>query len=113
LLGYEAGPGSEIADSLKSRDSFELSVITHSIFDGALSFFAKNLFQVLQENGFTVRLEAAKTDQIQSRLKNPSYDFTLTRWIEITRMRMHFLMESFIPKMVLWVDFAGRPIWIA
>lgn len=81
LLGYEAGRPSDIAVSEKSRDSLELSVITHSIFDGALSAFAKNLFQILQESGFTLHVDPAKTDQMQSTLKNPSFGFTLTRWI--------------------------------
>jgi ABC-type oligopeptide transport system substrate-binding subunit len=80
LLGYEPAGRSVPTGSEKGRDNFEVTVFSHSIFDGAYSSFTKNLFQTLQENGFHMRVDASKTDQFTSFLV-PKFDCTLTRWV--------------------------------
>jgi ABC-type oligopeptide transport system substrate-binding subunit len=80
LLGYEPAPRTTTTVLEKNRDNFEVTVITHSIFDGAYSSLAKNLYQILQENGFHVHVGAVKTDQ-DSFFLDAKFDFTLTRWI--------------------------------
>lgn len=80
LLGYEPAGRSASAVPEKSRNNFEVTAITHSIFDGAYSSLAKTLFQALQENGFHARIDATKTDQVLP-LTSPKFDLTLTRWI--------------------------------
>ncbi len=64
----------------KGKDAFDVTSITHSIFDGAYSSLAKNLFQILQDNGFHVRVDPIKTDG-DAFFLNARFDFTLTRWV--------------------------------
>jgi len=79
LLGYEAGHRSEIL-SERGKEQFDVTAITHSIFDGAYASLAKNLVHALQERGFSVRIDPAKTDQVLP-LLSPKFSFTLTRWV--------------------------------
>ncbi len=78
LLGYEAGQRTDVVPEI-GKEHFEVTTITHSIFDGAYAAFAKNLFHMLQERGFSVRIDATKTDQVLP-LTSPKFHFTLTRW---------------------------------
>lgn len=78
LLGYEPGRRRDVSIPERTKSHFELMCITHSIFDGAFSSLAKNILQVLQENGFHVHVVAAKTDQdyVDSKCH-----VAITRWI--------------------------------
>ena len=73
LLGYEPAQWSVPTLPEKSRESVEVTAITHSIFDGAYSSLAKSLFQALQENGIHMRVDASKADWVSSSL-DPKYD---------------------------------------
>jgi len=79
LLGYEAGRRNDATVQSPGKEHFDVSTITHSIFDGAYSGLAKNLFQTLQDRGFAARIDATKTDQVLP-LTSPKFHFTLTRW---------------------------------
>ncbi|PWT88400.1 MAG: hypothetical protein C5B54_10685, partial [Acidobacteria bacterium] len=80
LLGYEPTPRFVPPETEGNKEKVELNAITHSIFDGAYSSLAKNLFQVLQGNGFYLRVDSAKTDEVLP-LTSPKFDLALTRWI--------------------------------
>lgn len=80
LLGYEPASRSVSYEPEKAGEKFELNTITHSIFDGAYSSFAKNLFHVVHENGFHLRIDSSKTDEVLP-LISPKFDLALTRWI--------------------------------
>ena len=79
LLGYEPGISKEASPAETTKEHFEPTTITHSLFDGAYAAFAKNLWQMLQERGFSVRVDPTKTDQALP-LTSPKFHFTLTRW---------------------------------
>jgi ABC-type oligopeptide transport system substrate-binding subunit len=80
LLGYEPVGTGIPGVAEKSADNLEVTVITHSIFDGAYSSLAKNIYQVLQENGFLVQVSPVKTDQDPYFIEAKA-DFALSRWI--------------------------------
>jgi ABC-type oligopeptide transport system substrate-binding subunit len=50
------------------------------LFDGAYSSLSKSLFQTLQENGFHVRVETSRFEEVLP-LTSPTCDFALARWV--------------------------------
>ena len=63
----------------KGKD-VEVLTITHSIFDGPYASLARDLYRSLEERGFRLKIDDAKTEQVLP-MTSPKFDLALTRWL--------------------------------
>jgi ABC-type transport system substrate-binding protein len=80
LLGHETAAARPRSDE-RARQSVDLTGILHSVYEGAYSSLAKDLFAQLRERGFSVRLEKDTRSDYQRALDSSGADFLAGRWV--------------------------------
>ncbi len=80
LLGHEPAETRPRSDE-RARRSVDLTGILHSVYEGAYSSLAKDLFAQLRERGFSVRLEKDTRSDYQRAIDSSGADFLAGRWV--------------------------------
>jgi ABC-type transport system substrate-binding protein/serine/threonine protein kinase len=79
LLGHQPSRRF-ISRSKKSQNPVEITAMIHSIYEGQYAFFKNELFKVLNEAGFKIKVVETKAEYYEPQ-GIPITDLTFTRWL--------------------------------